>query len=142
MTGNDPVPAGRQPAIQTTRPHAHWLLPTDLNGGLHSQSVTCSPLHQEEILESHVGIEPTSSAWKAEVLAAIRMEQLEWNTGIEPVYPPWQGGTLATMLIPHWSPIEDLNLFLMIPNHERCQVTLIGDLVVQEGIEPSIPYGL
>ena len=101
MTGNDPVPAGRQPAIQTTRPHAHWLLPAELHGDRHIQSVMCSCLHQEEILESHVGIEPTSSAWKADVLSVIRMEHLEWNTGIEPVYPPWQGGTLATMLIPH-----------------------------------------
>ena len=61
-----------KPLLQRT---LFWLLPTELHGDLHSQSVMCSCLHQEEIsLESHVGIEPTSSAWKADILAVIRME--------------------------------------------------------------------
>lgn len=50
--------------LEPTRPHGHTLLRR-----------MCLPFHHSCILESHIGIAPIFSAWKAEVLTIIRMRQ-------------------------------------------------------------------
>ena len=49
-------------------------------------------------MERVMGIEPTQSAWKAEVLplnyTRKNKKKMERVKGIEPSIPPWQGGVL------------------------------------------------
>ena len=47
-------------------------------------------------LEPQMGVEPMFSAWKADVLAIVRLRQLAVPEGIEPSPPAWQAGIIAT----------------------------------------------
>lgn len=57
-------------------------------------------------MDPHVGIEPTPSAWKAEVLPLYECELLEQVTGIEPASQPWQGRIMTIILYLQYSNLK------------------------------------
>ena len=63
----------------------------------------CSNLSElQRYMERVAGIEPASSAWKAEALAVGRHPHMERTAGIEPVYLAWQASGLTIVLRPHF----------------------------------------